>query len=80
MANIKIDEEKAEKLKRFVKSKLTLEGSSLTEIAKQITEKCNRSENPQTISQKLTRGTIKYIEMEEIADLLGYDIEWVKRK
>lgn len=79
MANIKIDEQKAEKLKRFVKSILTLEGFSLTDIAKEITENCNRPESPQTISQKLTRGTIKYVEMQEIADLLGYKIEWIKK-
>lgn len=79
MANIKIDAQKAEKLKRFIKSILILEGMSLTELSKIITEKCNRSENTQTISQKLTRGTIKYVELEEIADLLGYKIEWIKK-
>lgn len=80
MANIKINEEKAIKTQRFLKSILAIEGLSLTDLAKLITENCNRSEIPQTISQKLKRGTIKYIEMEEIANLLGYDIEWIKRK
>ena len=80
MANIKVDDEKAIKTQRFVKSILAREGLSLTDLAALITEKCNRSEIPQTISQKLKRGTIKYVEMQEIADLLGYDIEWNKRK
>lgn len=80
MANVKIDEENAIKIQRFLKSILAIEGLSLTDLARIITDKCNRTESPQTISQKLKRGTIKYAEMQEIADLLGYDIEWVKRK
>lgn len=79
MANIKVEQEKAIKIQRFLKSILAIEGLSLTDLARLITENCNRSEIPQTISQKLKRGTIKYVEMQEIADLLGYDIEWVKR-
>lgn len=79
MANVKIEEEKAVKIQRFLKSILAMEGLSLTDLAKMITENCNRSEIPQTISQKLKRGTIKYVEMQEIADLLGYNIEWVKK-
>lgn len=80
MANVKIDEENAIKIQRFLKSILAIEGLSLTDLARIITDKCNRTESPQTISQKLKRGTIKYAEMQEIAGLLGYDIEWIKRK
>ena len=34
---------------------------------------------PQNISNKLTRGTIKYSECKEIAGIIGYSIEWVAR-
>ena len=32
----------------------------------------------QNISNKLTRGTIKYSEIREIANIIGYKIKWVK--
>lgn len=31
-------------------------------------------------SGKLKRGTLRYSEAEDIADVLGYDIVWIKRK
>lgn len=32
----------------------------------------------QNISNKLTRGTIKYSEVKEIAEIIGMEIEWKK--
>ena len=34
----------------------------------------------QNLSQKLKRNTIKYQEMLDIADFLGYEIRWVKKE
>ena len=42
----------------------------------------NRDEDHKTttqnISNKLSRGTIKYSAIKEIADIIGYKIKWVK--
>ena len=34
----------------------------------------------QNISNKLARGTIKYSECKEIADIIGFSIEWEQIK
>lgn len=34
----------------------------------------------QNLSKKINKGTLRYEEAEEIADLLGYKIEWIKTK
>ena len=57
-----------------VKAILAVENITMTAIA----EKINTSVN--NLSNKLRNKTITYDSVEEIADLLGYDIEFVKRK
>jgi len=34
----------------------------------------------QNISNKLTRGTIKYSEVKEIADIIGFKIDWLPKE
>ncbi|CCL55392.1 hypothetical protein [Clostridioides difficile] len=34
---------------------------------------------PQNINNKITRGTLKYEEAKEIADIIGYKIKWIKK-
>ena len=53
---------------------------TLTCMAAQLAEKYGRSSCMQNLSGKLRRGTFSYTEAVEIADILGYDIVWKKRK
>lgn len=76
---IKINKDDAQKTERLIKSFLALKGMSLTDLAKLINEETDKSESVQSLSQKLKRGTIKYVEMEKIAQLLGYEITWVNK-
>ncbi len=80
MAHIPMDKEKAKNLADKIKGYITLEGSNLSKIAKLLVKSDNTTYSQPILSQKLKLGTIKYIEVEEIADLIGYDIVWVKRK
>ncbi len=61
-----------------VKSIITYQGWTLTRVVKEMNSRHpDRKETTvQNISNKLTRGTIKYAEILEIADIIGYDIEW----
>ena len=67
-------------IRNEVKSKLAESGYSLTDVVEQMNK--NRDEDHKTttqnISNKLSRGTIKYSEIKEIADIIGYKIKWVK--
>lgn len=69
-------------LRNEIKSYIAKSGWTLTDIIKELNK--NRSEEEQTttqnISNKLTRGTIKYSEVKEIADIIGYKIEWLPKE
>ena len=56
------------------KGKLAENGLSMRKFAEQ------QGIVPQNLSQRIKRGSITYDEAVNFADLLGYDIEWIKRK
>lgn len=65
--------------RKIIKSFLTDNGCTL----KTVVERWNKSypedqTSPQNITNKLSRGTIKFSEVEKIANLLGYTLEFVK--
>lgn len=66
-------------IRNEIKSYIAQSGCTLTYIVEQMNK--NREENQKTttqnISNKLSRGTIKYSEIKEIADIIGYKIQWV---
>ena len=65
-------------IRNEIKSYIAASGWSLVDIVAKMNE--NRSEGdkttPQNISNKLTRGTIKYSEVKEIAEIIGFKIVW----
>ncbi len=69
-------------IKNEIKSYIVKSGWTLTDIVKEMNKARSESEQTttQNISNKLSRGTIKYSECKEIADIIGYSIEWEKQK
>lgn len=58
----------------FLKGKLAENGLNIKKLAEMLgTSQAN-------ISQRIKRGSFSSLELYHIADLLGYDIEWIKRK
>ena len=55
-------------------------GKTMTEIASMIYENENKRSAMSTLSQKLKKGTIRFSEVWQIADILGYDIKFEKKK
>lgn len=66
-------------MKNEVKAQITRKGYSMTKLAELLNEKCNKNTSVQSISNKLSRGTISYKEILEIADVLGYEIIWKEK-
>ncbi len=62
--------------------KMLLLGSSITQtkLANLLGERLNKEYKYGNFHSKLSKGTIKYSEMKLIADILGYDIKFVKRE
>ena len=65
-------------IRNELKSYIVRSGLTMTEIIELINEKYDRNDTVQNLSNKLARGTIKYSEVKEIADVIGYDVKWIK--
>lgn len=71
-----------ENIRNEIKSYIAASGWTLTDIAKKMNENHPETEKkiaPQNISNKLTRGTIKYSEVKEIANIIGFEITWTRK-
>lgn len=67
-------------IKEELKSLIAKEAKTMTEIAAIIYQTENKRSAMNALSQKLRLNTIRYEEVRQIADILGYDIQFVKRK
>lgn len=65
-------------LKDEIKGYITLSGWQMGAVAKKISDK-NSKVPLQNLSNKLSKGTIKYSEVKEIAEAIGYEIVWKKK-
>ena len=67
-------------IRNEVKSYIAQSGYTLTYIVEQMNKSRDEQhkKTTQNISNKLSRGTIKYSEIKEIADIIGYKIIWTK--
>lgn len=63
-----------------IKILLATEATTLTRVADRLMKEKNHKVTMNNLSRKLRSETIKFTEIEMSADLLGYDIEFVKRK
>ena len=69
-----------ETVRRQVKAKLAEQGWTLTRVVKKMNERHpdKKETTVQNISNKLKRGTIKYSEILEIADIIGMEVLWAE--
>lgn len=67
-------------IQREIKSYIVREGLSMREIVERLVVIHRWSGSLSNFSGKLQRGTLRYREAEDVSDVLGYDIVWVKRK
>ncbi len=67
-------------IRNEVKAYIAQSGYTLTYIVEQMNKSRDdqHKTTTQNISNKLSRGTIKYSEIKEIADIIGYKIIWTK--
>ncbi len=67
-------------IRNEIKSYIAASGWSLVDIVAKMNDipPADGQTTPQNISNKLTRGTIKYSEVKEIAEIIGFKVVWVK--
>ena len=65
--------------RKFLKKILIDEDITLTEVVERLNKKNNNDDTVQNLSNKLSRNTLKYQEAKDIAEVIGYEIIWVKK-
>ena len=66
-------------IRNEIKSYIVREGVTMTEIVEKLANEYGWSKSVPNFSGKLQRGSLRYTEVVQLADALGYDLVWVKR-
>ena len=66
-------------IRNEIKAHLAREGVTMSEAVRRLAYEHHWSASVPNLSDKLKRGTLRYREAVELADVLGYDIIWRKR-
>lgn len=67
-------------IRNEIKSYIVREGMTMRELVEMLADEHGWSNSVPNFSGKLHRGSLRYSEAFELADVLGYDIVWQKRK
>ena len=67
-------------IRNEIKSIIVREGLTMDEAVNNLAESYGWSKSVPNFSGKLSRCSLRYTEALEIADSLGYDLIWTKRK
>ena len=67
-------------IRNELKSYIVKEGMTMRERVDMLSYEYGWSDSVPNFSGKLSRGSLRYSEAVEMADVMGYDIVWVKRK
>ena len=67
-------------IRNELKSYIVKEGMTMRELIDMLAYEYDWSDSVPNFSGKLRRGSLRYSEAVEMADVMGYDIVWVKRK
>lgn len=67
-------------IRNEIKSQIIRAGFTMQEALDRLAEEYDWSDSVSNLSAKLQRESIRYKEVVELADVLGCDIVWVKRR
>lgn len=67
-------------LKEDLKAAIIRSGFTMTQVVELLNAKYDRDISIQNFSSKLRRESLKYTEVQEVLDIIGYSIVWEKDK
>ena len=67
------------KLKNEIKARIIESGYTMEQTVSDLYRTHGWSASVSNLSNKLRRGSIRYCEVQDLADVLGYEIIWKKR-
>lgn len=65
-------------LKDDLKALIIKSGWTMTQVVEELNKRYNRNTSVQNFSAKLKRESLKYTEVVEILEIIGYKISWTK--
>ena len=68
-----------ERYRNEIKAYIVRAGMTMNEVVEILADEYGWSSSVPNLSGKLKHGSLRYGEAVELADVLGYDITWVKR-
>ena len=66
--------------KNEIKSIIVRSGMTMQQVVDLLSEEYGWSDSISNFSNKLSRGSLRYREAIQIADVMGYDLIWQKRR
>ena len=67
-------------IRNEIKAQIIRAGFTMQELVDRLSDESDWSDSVSNLSAKLQRESIRYREVVELADVLGYDIVWQKRR
>ncbi len=67
-------------LRNEIKSYIVRQGLTMQEVVDMLSDEYGWSDSVSNLSNKLQRESLRYIEAVQLANALGYDIVWQKRR
>ena len=67
-------------IKNQIKAHIMFAGFNMAEVVDALSTEYGWSDSLSNFSAKLSRGSLRYKEALELAEVLGYEIVWQKRK
>ena len=67
-------------IRNEIKAQIVRAGFTMQELVNRLADEYDWSDSVSNLSAKLQRESIRYKEIVELADVLGYDIVWQKRR
>ena len=67
-------------LRNEIKSYIVRSGYTMQEVVDQLSEDYGWSDSVSNLSNKLQRESLRYVEVVQLADALGYELVWQKRR
>ena len=67
-------------IRNEIKAQIVRAGFTMQELVDRLADEYGWSDSVSNLSAKLQRESIRYKEVVELADVLGYDLVWQRRK
>lgn len=71
-----IEKNQINDIRNEIRSYMVARGQTYSSVASLLREKFGENVTAQSLNNKLARGSLRYVDAKNIADVLGYKIKW----